>query len=165
MLHLILQARCSMNSSKGMRLVIFWFCLDHWNSLFHLKWCVFILCMYISLVSFILVIYAYRGSCNIIRYKYVTFETVTNCVTIFKITRAGWKVWRMLLFLFPGIRRGSAVLGFVKVIHWRVWTCSWSAVAFCILSQWVEAPSTFCRGGWGRCLCENMAGVWDWVLC
>jgi len=26
----------------------------------------------------------------------------------------------MLLFLFPGIRRGNALLGFVKVIQWRV---------------------------------------------
>jgi len=80
-------------------------------------------------------------------------------------TWVGWKVLRMLLFLFPGIRRGNAVLGFVKVIHWRVWPCSWTAVAFSIRSQQVEAPSTFCHGGWGRCLCENTAEVCDWILC
>ena len=80
-------------------------------------------------------------------------------------TWADWKVFRLLLFLFPGIRRGSAVLGFVKVIHWRVWTCSWTAVAFSIWSQRVEALSMFCHGGWGRRLCENMAEVCDWILC
>ena len=77
-----------------------------------------------------------------------------------KITWVDWKVLRMLLFLFPGIRRGNAVLGFVKAINWRVWTCSWTAVAFSIWSQWVEAPSTFCHGGWGRRLCENTAEMW-----
>ena len=39
--------------------------------------------MFVSLVWFVLVIHAYRGPCNIIRYKYVTFETVPNCVTNF----------------------------------------------------------------------------------
>jgi len=74
---------------------------------------------------------------------------------------ADWKVLRMLLFLFPGIRRGNTVLGFVKVIHWRVWTCSWIAVAFSLWSQRVEAPSAFCHGGWGRCLCKKTSwGVW-----
>jgi hypothetical protein len=74
--------------------------------------------------------------------------------------RADWKVLRLFLFLFPGIRLSNAVLGFVKVIHWRVWTCSWTAVAFSIWSQRVEAPSTFCHGRWGRRLCENTAEVW-----
>jgi len=76
-------------------------------------------------------------------------------------TRVDWKVLRLLLFLFSGIRRGNVVLGFVKVIHWHVSTCSWTAVAFSIWSQRVEAPSTFCHGGWGRRPCEKYGrGVW-----
>ena len=82
-----------------------------------------------------------------------------------RYTRADWKVLRLPLFLFPGIRRGNTVLGYVKVIHRRVWTCSWTAVAFSILSQVVEAPGTFCHGGWGRRLNENTAEVCDWILC
>jgi hypothetical protein len=83
----------------------------------------------------------------------------------FEITWADWKVLRLLLFLFPGIRSGNAILGFVKIIQWRVWTCSWTAVAFSIWSQRVEAPATFCHGGCGRRLCENTAEMWlDFVL-
>jgi len=80
---------------------------------------------------------------------------------VHQYTWADWKVLRLLLFLFPGIRRGNTILGFVKVIQWRVWTCSWIAVAFSIWSQRVEAPSTFCYGGWGRHLCENTAEMCD----
>jgi len=105
-----------------------------------------------------------EGRCKS-NFTQVRTEYTANYILYMHIcTWADWKVLRLLLFLFPGIRRGNAILGFVKVIQWRFWTCIWTTVAFSIWSQRVEAPSTFCYGGWGRHLCENTAEVCDWIL-
>jgi hypothetical protein len=45
------------------------------------------------------------------------FSKSVRCVRKVKI-RGVIEKFRLLLFLFPGIRRGNVVLGFVKVIHW-----------------------------------------------